>query len=77
MAKPTIHSPLRRHFKIRFFLLRKKKLNEVVATDIYFSSVRSIEGYWCAQVFCDCTSMRLKVYGMKRESEVVVVYQDL
>ena len=76
MAKPIIHTPLRRHLKSRFLMLRKKRLNEVVATDTYFSSVRSIEGYWCAQVFYGCTSRRLKVYGMKRESEFVDVYQD-
>jgi hypothetical protein len=34
-----------------FQMLRHKRLNEVIATDTYFSSEKSIEGYDCAQLF--------------------------
>ena len=45
--------------------LRPRCLNEVVATDTYFSSICLLEGYWCAQVFYGCTSHGLDVFGMK------------
>jgi hypothetical protein len=45
LAKATIHYPMRRHLKSRFQMLRYKRLNEVIATDTYFASERSIEGY--------------------------------
>jgi hypothetical protein len=45
-------------------MLRHKRLNEVTATDTYFSSVKSIEGYYCAQEFFGLTSKMLYVAGM-------------
>ena len=56
---------------------RHKRLNEVIATDTYFASERSIEGYHCAQVFFGMTSKMLVVTGMKTESEFADVYLDL
>jgi hypothetical protein len=43
LAKSTVHYPMRRHLKSRFQMLRHKRLNEVIPTDTYFSSVKSIE----------------------------------
>ena len=76
LAKSTIHYPMRRHLKSRFQMLRHKRLNEVIATDTYFASERSIEGYHCAQVFFGMTSKMLVVTGMKTESEFPDVYLD-
>jgi hypothetical protein len=76
LAKSTIHYPMRRHLKSRFQMLRHKHLNEVIATDTYFASERSIEGYYCAQVFFGVTSKSLFVAGMKTESEFSDVYLD-
>ena len=76
MAKAVINSPLRRHLKSRFLMLRHRRLNEVIATDTYFSSTKSIEGYWCSQVFVGLTSRRITVIGMKTESEFPDAYQD-
>ena len=76
LAKSTIHYPMRRHLKSRFQMLRHKRLNEVIATDTYVSSVKSIEGYYCAQVFFGMTSKMLYVAGMKTESEFPDVYLD-
>jgi hypothetical protein len=56
---------MRRHLKCRFQMLRHKRLNEVIATDTYFSSTKSIEGFYCAQVFFGMTSKTLYVAGMK------------
>ena len=77
LATNVIHYPLRRHLKSRFMQLRHRRLNEVVATDTYFSSIRSLEGYWCAQVFYGCTSRRLDVFGMKdSDGEFPEAYMD-
>jgi len=76
LAKSTIHYPMRRHLKSRFQMLRHKRLNEVIATDTYFANEKSIEGYYCAQVFFGMTSKSLFVAGMKTESEFPDVYLD-
>ena len=76
LAKSTVHYPMRRHLKSRFQMLRHKRLNEVIATDTYFSSTKSIEGFYCAQVFFGMTSKSLFVAGMKTESEFPDVYLD-
>jgi hypothetical protein len=55
---------MQRHLKSRFQMLRRKRLNEVVAMDTYFSSTKSIEGFHCAQVFFGMTSKMLYVAGM-------------
>jgi hypothetical protein len=44
---------MRRHLKGRFQMLRHKRSNEVIATDTYFAYEKSIEGYYCAQVFLE------------------------
>jgi hypothetical protein len=68
---------MQRHLKSRFQMLRHKRLNEVIATDTYFSSTKFIEGFSCAQVFFGMTSKTLYVAGMKTESEFPDVYLDL
>jgi hypothetical protein len=68
LAKSTIQYPMRRHLKSRFQMLRHKRLNVVIATDTYFASERSIEGYYCAQFFFGMTSKSLFITGMKTES---------
>ena len=67
LAKAVVNTLLRQHLKSCFLMLRHLRLNEVVATDNYFSNTRSIEGYWCAQVFVGLTSRRITVIGMKTD----------
>ena len=76
LAKAVIRFPLRRHMKARFRQLRWPRLNEVVATDTYFSSVTSIEGYNCSQVFYGLSSKRLHIEGMTTESHFPDAYMD-
>jgi hypothetical protein len=65
---------MRLHLKSRFQMLQHKRLNDVIATDIYFESEKSVEGYYCAQVFFGMTSKSLHVAGTKTESEFPGVY---
>jgi hypothetical protein len=60
--------PMRQHFHARNPLLRRKRINEPYATDTWFSSVTSFEGYNCAQIFYGINSKRISNYGMKTES---------
>ena len=76
LARATIQHPLQRHLKSRFHMLRKQQLNEVVAMDTYFSTLRSLEGYTCSQVFFGCTSQLLYVVGMRTEAEFPDAYGD-
>jgi hypothetical protein len=59
---------MQRHLKKWFQMLRHKRLNDIIATDTYFSSVKSIERYYCSQLFFGMTSKMLYVAGMKTES---------
>ena len=45
LARAVIKHPMRRHLRSRTLMLRRKRLNEVVATDTCFSPIRSLEGY--------------------------------
>ena len=57
-------------------MLRHSRLNEVVATDTYFSNTKSTEEYYCLQLFVRLTSKRITIIGMKTESEFADAYQD-
>jgi hypothetical protein len=57
-------------------MLRYTRLNEAIATDTYFEREKSIEGYYCAQVFFGM-SKSLHVTGMNTESEFPDVYLDV
>ena len=53
LARSVIRQPMRKHLLNRYQMLRRPRLNEVVATDTYFSPTTSLEGYNCAQVLWD------------------------
>ena len=46
----------------------KRRFNEKYATDTWFSSVTSYEGYNCAQIFHGVNSKFTSYYGMQSES---------
>jgi hypothetical protein len=64
------------HLKSLFQMLQQKRLNEFIATDTYYASEISIDGYYCEQVFFGMTSKMLHVVGIKTESEFPDVYLD-
>jgi hypothetical protein len=57
-------------------MLRHKRLNEVIAKDTYFASKKSIDGYYCAQIFFDMTTKMLHVSAINTEFEFSDVYLD-
>ena len=60
--------PMRQHFKAINPLLSRRRINEAYATDTWFSTVTSYEGYNCAQVFYGISTRMTSHYGMTSES---------
>lgn len=61
--------PMRQHFKSRNPLLQRRRFSEPYATDTWFSTVTSYEGYNCAQVFYGVKSHVTSHYGLVTESQ--------
>jgi hypothetical protein len=66
--------PMRKHYKRRFTVANVCRLNEVVATDTYFSDTPDLDagllghgGTKMVQLFCGCQSLLTAVYRMRRE----------
>ena len=68
--------PMRQHYKSRNPLLNRRRILEGVATDTWFSSVTSYEGYNCAQAFYGIKSRTMSHYGMKTESNGPSALED-
>ena len=69
--------PLRKHFKTRFPAANVNRLNEVVATDTFFSDLPAFDdgilghgGTTEVQLFCGTTSLFASVHPMKSESDM-------
>ena len=60
--------PLRPHIRSRNPLLTCKRFMEDYATDTWYFSPRSYEGFTCCQLFYGLKSKRIANYGMKTES---------
>ena len=56
--------------------LNRKRLDETVATDTFFSSKRDVSGAWCAQIFYGLTSHFMNIYPLKTESEGPTAFED-
>ena len=76
LAKSVIRQPMRKHLVSIFQMLRRPRLNEIVATDTYFSPITSLEGYNCAQVFVGLSSRIMETRGMSTESGYISSLQD-
>jgi len=66
----------RRHFKSRFPLFNRPRLQETYVTDTWFANTRAIDGYTCAQLFYGTTSRFIVIYPMKREGDGPNILQD-
>jgi hypothetical protein len=53
-----------------------QRINVVIAPDTCFSGEKSIENYYCAQVFFGMTSKMIHAAGMKNKSELPDIYLD-
>ena len=57
-------------------MLHLRHLKGCTDTDTFFSTVKSIRGYLCVQIFCHVMSDYLFVRCMQRESHSHRAYQD-
>ena len=82
-ARLDTRLPLRKHFKSRFPAANVNRLNEVVATDTYFSDTPALDdgimghgGTTMVQLFCGCSSLLTAVYPMRRENNIAGTLED-
>ena len=68
--------PMRQHYKTRNPILQRRRFNEGAATDTWFSTVTSYEGYNCVQSFYGVKSKTMSHYGMQNESQGPQALQD-
>jgi hypothetical protein len=68
---------LRKHFESRFPAANVSRLNEVDATDTYFSETPALDdgitehgGTKLIQFFCGCSCLLTAVYPMRRENNI-------
>ena len=66
----------RQHRKKRLLMLYPRRLKGRTDTDTFFSTIKSIRGYLCVQIFCHVLSDYLFVRCMQRESHSHGAYQD-
>ena len=82
-ARADTRLPLRRHFKTRFPAANINRLNEIVATDTFFSDTPAHDdgilghgGATMVQLFCGVTSLLTAVYAMSSESQMPGTFED-
>ena len=75
--------PLRRHFKTRFPAANVSRLNEVVATDTFFSNIEAFDdgqpshgGTTMLQIYTGVTSHFTQVFPMRSEAQMPSTLQD-
>jgi len=76
LAMNSQRLPLRQHFKSRIPALNARRLTEPYATDTFFSSIKSIEGYTCAQIYVGKSSAHTVVYGLSSEDQFPLTLYD-
>ena len=59
--------PMRQHYKARNPILQRRRIMEPYATDTWFSTIQSYEGYNCAQIFYGTNSKVTSHYGLRSE----------
>ena len=67
---------MREHYKSRFPALNVKRLNETVAMDTFFASVKAIGGYTCCQLFVGKKSHIVECFPLTSESYLSESVQD-
>ena len=82
-ARADARLPLRKHFKTRFPAANISRLNEVVATDTFFSDTPSHDdgimghgGATMVQLFSGVTSLLTAVFPMSSESQMPGTFED-
>jgi len=75
-ARNVVRLPLRQHFQPRFPSLNVRRLQEVFATDTFFSTTPAHDGTTMCQLFVGRKSKFTDVYPMKAKSEYPTALLD-
>ena len=76
LARLATGLPMRRHVKALFPFLNRKRIDETVATDTFFSSIRDVSGTNCAQIFYGLRSHFMNIYPLKTEADGPQAFDD-
>jgi hypothetical protein len=68
---------MRDHYKTRVLALRPRRINDTMYSDTFFSSVCSVRGYKCFQMFALKQSKVEFIKLMKKEAQAPEMYQDV
>jgi len=68
---------LRDHYKTRVWALRPRRINDVCFSDTFFSSIVSVRGYKCFQLFAFKDSKVNVIKLMRKESQAPEAYEDI
>ena len=69
LGRMNLRIPMQRHVKSRNPILQRRRINEPYATDTWFSTTTSYEGYNCVQLFYGTKSRVMSNYGLTTESD--------
>jgi hypothetical protein len=67
----------RQHRKKRVQALHPSRIEGRTDSDTFFSSIKSVKGFACIQIFFVCLHRFIFVRGMQKESESHGAYQDM
>ena len=68
---------MRDHYKTHVWALRPKHINDTLYSDTFFSSIPSIGGYKCFQLFAYKASAYVVIQLMRRKSQAHESYEDV
>ena len=68
---------LRDYYKTRVWCLRPMRIDDVMYSDTFFSSIKSIRNFSCFQLFAFKTTKFTKVMLMSRKSQAPEKYEDV
>ena len=68
---------MRDYYKTRVWALKPTRLNDILYSDTFFSSISSIRSYKCFQLFAFKRSKFTTVKLMRRESQAPEAYEDV
>ena len=67
---------MRDHYKTRVWALQPRRINDICYSDTFFSSICSIRGYKCFQLFAFKHSKFDRIHLMRREASAPDAYED-
>ena len=61
----------------QIWALRPRQINDVMYSDTFFSSTRSVHGFKCMQIFAFKQTKFSTIKLMRRESQAPEMYEDI